>query len=112
VRPGIGAEYFPDAFTLRRLQVQGALVGRVTAGGPAAKAGLQPTQRDANGDIQWGDLIVALDGQAVESVEGFLTSLESHEVGSEVTLTIVRDLRTDRQRQLDVRVTLGQAEEE
>jgi S1-C subfamily serine protease len=112
VRPGIGAEYFPDSFTLRRLGVQGALIGRVTAGGPAAKAGLQPTRRDEYGDILWGDLIVGIDGKQVESVEDFLAHLEDHEVGSQVTLAIVRDLRTDRQRQLDVRVALGQAEEE
>src|SRR5688500_8965 len=70
-RPTIGAEYFPDSFT-RRLGVEGALVGRVEPGSPAAKAGILPTRRNDTGDVAWGDLIVAVDGRPVESVEVFL----------------------------------------
>jgi S1-C subfamily serine protease len=93
VRPSLGADYFPDSFT-SRLRVKGVLVGRVAQGGPGEKAGLQPTQRDEAGDIVWGDLIVAVDGRAVESVDELISVIEGHEIGDKVKLEVVRGLRT------------------
>ena len=66
-----------------------------------------PTRRDDDGDIQWGDLIVAVDGQPVESVEELLTAIEKHAVGDAVKLTIVRGLGSGRSRSLEVSVTLA-----
>jgi len=93
VRPSLGADYFPDSFTAR-LRVKGVLVGRVAPDGPGEKAGLQPTQRDEAGDIVWGDLIVAVDGRAVESVDELISVIEGHEIGDKVKLEVVRGLRT------------------
>lgn len=106
VRPTIGAEYFPDTFT-RRLRVQGALVGRVSPEGPADQAGLLPTRRDDAGDILWGDLIMAVDGQGVEGVDDLLTTIENREPGDTVKLTIIRGLRSADQQQLDVEIKLA-----
>jgi S1-C subfamily serine protease len=74
--------------------VKGVLVGRVAPDGPGEKAGLQPTQRDEAGDIVWGDLIVAVGGRAVESVDELLSVIEGHEIGDKVKLEVVRGLRT------------------
>jgi S1-C subfamily serine protease len=106
VRPSIEAQFFPDALT-RRLDLKGVLIARAAREGAAAKAGLRSTRRDQDGDIQWGDLIVAVEGKPVESVDAFLTALESHAVGDQVKLTIIRGLGTLQEQKLDVPVTLA-----
>lgn len=57
----------------------GAYVSDVAAGGPAAAAG-----------IQKGDIITAVDGDAVSSADGLFIELREHEVGDKVTMTVVR----------------------
>jgi putative serine protease PepD len=57
----------------------GALIQDVTAGSPAAKAGLQA-----------GDLVVALDGQAVTSQDDLVSRIRDHKPGDRVTLKVVR----------------------
>lgn len=57
----------------------GAYVSDVAAGGPAAAAG-----------IQKGDIITAVDGDAVSSADGLIIELREHEVGDKVTMTVVR----------------------
>jgi S1-C subfamily serine protease len=58
----------------------GALVRSVQAGGPADAAGLRP-----------GDVVVALGGQAVGSVEDLLGALRNTEPGQQVPVEVVRD---------------------
>jgi putative serine protease PepD len=58
----------------------GALVQDVTPNSPAAKAGLQA-----------GDLVVALDGQAVTSQDDLISRIRDHKPGDRVTLKVVRD---------------------
>ncbi|OIQ67822.1 putative serine protease HtrA [mine drainage metagenome] len=53
--------------------------GSVTAGSPAAKAGLQP-----------GDLIVAIDGQRVANSDELIVAIRTHAPGDRVVLTYVR----------------------
>jgi S1-C subfamily serine protease len=110
-RPSLQAEYFPDSFT-RRLGIKGVLVGRVQPGGAAAKAGLRPTRRTSEGDILWGDLIIALDGRTVASVEDFLTAIENHSVGDAVKLSLIRGLGEQAETSLDLTVTLAAAGED
>jgi S1-C subfamily serine protease len=102
VRPSLGVALAPDQLT-RRLGIEGVLVMRVEPGGPAAAAGLRPTQRSITGDIRLGDLIVAIGDEPIGSIEDFFAALEERAPGDQVTLTILRD----RQRR-SVTVTLGQ----
>jgi S1-C subfamily serine protease len=107
VRPSLGAEYFPDSFTQQRMQVKGVLVGPTTPGGPGDQAGLLPTRRNEMGTIEWGDLIVAVDGREVESVDELLTVIEGHDIGDTVKLTVVRGLRTTAEEKLEISVKLA-----
>ena len=77
------------------------LILNVDPDGPAAKAGLQPTTRDDNGDVNLGDLITAVDGQQVQKISDLDAALDKHKVGDTVTLTIERDGKKQ-----DVKVTL------
>lgn len=58
---------------------QGAYVTYVAEGSPAQKAG-----------IQTGDIIVAIDGQAVKSVDEVVTAIRKKNVGDKVSLTFYR----------------------
>jgi S1-C subfamily serine protease len=74
---------------------QGVLVVSVTEGGPADQAGLvgSSQQRNASGQVSLtgGDVIIAVDGQIVNTFEDLLSYLFNEtEVGQTITLTILR----------------------
>ncbi len=75
---------------------RGALVVAVTAGSPAEKAGLQGSSKQVTVDGQdvriGGDVIVAVDGQAVRRFEDLTTYLARQgKVGQTLKLTLLRD---------------------
>lgn len=105
IRPGLAASYVPDQVT-KQLGLKGALLGNIKPGGSAYEAGLIPIRRNEVGDILLGDLIVAVDGKPVDSVDAFLNELDNHEVGDKVTLTIIRGARSRGEEALEVSVTL------
>jgi putative serine protease PepD len=63
---------------------RGAGVVEVSAGSPAAEAGLQP-----------GDVIVALDDQPVNGAESLTASVRERSAGERATVTFVRDGQTE-----------------
>jgi len=71
---------------------QGVYVVTVVPGSPADVAGLNGGGADANGDpVSGGDVITAVDGKAVTTVEDLSTYLRaSKKVGDSVSLTVVR----------------------
>ena len=71
----------------------GAQVEDITQGSAAAQAGLQK-----------GDLITAIDGTPVVGSESLVAQVRGHEVGKEVTLSVLRGSET-----LELKVTLGAA---
>jgi len=85
----------------------GILIERVTAGGPAAQAGLRGGTRTVLAGLQQltigGDVLVAVDGKEVTSPTDLNLLLNRDSPGDTVTLTIMRDGKT-----MDVRVKLGQ----
>ncbi len=70
---------------------QGVILANVVAGGPAARAGLRG---GARGDPATGDIIVALDGQPVRSVEDVATIIDKKEPGDVVPVSYVRGGQT------------------
>jgi S1-C subfamily serine protease len=88
----------------------GVLIQRVLPGGAAEKAGLRGgNQRLYDGNVPvmlGGDLIVAIDGQDIQTPQDLSAALNMHRAGDTVTVTIFRG-----QRRLDVRVTLSDAKD-
>lgn len=88
---------------------RGALVGQVTAGGPADKAGLRGGRRTVRvpGYLEpvqaGGDIIVGIDGNRVTGMDSLISYLDFTEAGQVVVLDVIRG--TER---LSIRVTLGQ----
>ena len=65
----------PSATTGR----DGALIQEVAPDSPAAKAGIQP-----------GDLVVSIDGKAIENYSEMIAAIQAHQPGDQVTIGIVR----------------------
>ncbi len=83
----------PEVARLYNLPVeQGAVVAAVGPDTPAAAAGLQR-----------GDIIVAVDGEAVDSMAALASTVQRLDPGTAITLTIVRDGE-----QQDLDLTLGE----
>lgn len=86
---------------------KGALVVDVTSGGPAAKAGLQPSTKTVTVAGQQtsvgGDVITAINGQPITKFDDLSSYLLTNtEAGQNVTLTILRQGKEQ-----TVQVTLG-----
>ena len=57
----------------------GALIQEVAPGSPAANAGIQP-----------GNLVVSIDGKAIENYSEMIAAIRNHQPGDKITLGIVR----------------------
>jgi S1-C subfamily serine protease len=87
LRPILGLELASDRW-IRRYGIDGLPVVRVYPGLPAAEAGLRGAWRSARGDIMLGDVIVAIDGRPVRSNDDYLSIMEKHRAGDEITVTL------------------------
>lgn len=104
-----GTDMNPDIAQAMSLSAdtRGALVEQVSAGGPAAKAGLQAsnttvTINGSQGTVG-GDVITAIDGQTIHTMSDIIAYLAIHtQVGQTVSLTILRNGQTQ-----TVQVTLA-----
>jgi S1-C subfamily serine protease len=90
-RPGLGVQ-IASRQVARQLGVKsGVLIIEVLPDGAAAKAGLRPTRRVASGDVEVGDVIVAIDGKPVRNVDDLFQLLQSRQVGDRVRVTVLRE---------------------
>jgi S1-C subfamily serine protease len=104
-----GTDMTPDIAKAMNLpsDTRGALVEQVVTGGPAAKAGLQAsttvvTINGVQGTVG-GDVITAINGNAITSMSSLITYLELNtQAGQSVSLTIIRNGQTQ-----NVQLTLG-----
>lgn len=107
IRPTIGIT--------KVLEVEdGLLIVEITPGGPAAQAGLKEAIVERHSrqgfvdivrrelDMTRADLIVGVDGEAIESSEDLIAAIESRKAGDRIVLRIIRDNVPQ-----DVAVTLG-----
>jgi serine protease Do len=96
VHPFIGIQYSPlNPALAARLGVQvrdGAVIGQVVPGSPAATAGLQPE-----------DIITTVDGQPLQGESALAEAINKHKPGDTITLAVLRQ-----QQQVSVPVRLGE----
>ncbi len=100
IKPGLGVTVAED-YVNRRLRLDGVLVVNVVAGGSAEKAGIRPTRRGSDGQVVLGDVIVAIDGEAVDDSDELFRKLDNRKVGEKVGVTVVRG-----EEKVEVEVTL------
>ena len=104
-RPTFGIQAAsPQVHAALRLPKGIAIVG-VVARSPAEVAGIKPFLRGAKGEIIAGDIIVAMDGKIITTLDEFLDVLERHSSGDTVAVTVLRGGTT-----IELSVRLGAAE--
>lgn len=79
---GIAGDSVPASYQERFGWPEGVYVSQITKGSPAELAGLQS-----------GDIITAIDGTAVTSMDDIQTILEGHKVGDQIKLSVTRSSR-------------------
>ncbi|KAL6750928.1 trypsin-like cysteine/serine peptidase domain-containing protein [Haematococcus lacustris] len=91
VRPGLGVLCFHDLQSHQLVGPSGGVVvqGVVPRSG-AEQAGLRGVTTDEYGNIRLGDVIVAVAGQRIDSVEDLTAYVEQFAVGDTVPLTLHR----------------------
>ena len=91
----VDGRYTPE-YASQQKWPTGAYVSRVTAGGPADKAGIQP-----------GDIITAINGNHLKNAQALTRELFKNKPGDTVTVTIFRNDKT-----FDVKVVLTEIRSE
>ncbi len=90
IRPALGIQAAPPAFQTALGIKSGVAVVGVLPKSPAAAAGIQPFQRAPSGELMVGDVITAMDGKPIATLDELLAALEQRQPGDTVKLTLVR----------------------
>jgi S1-C subfamily serine protease len=92
LRPSLGIEIDEDinARLTAALNVHGVVVLRVARGSAAEVAGMRGVTFAPDGNITPGDIIVAVEGKAVDSVSKLRAMLDEFKVGDTIRLTVLR----------------------
>ena len=101
VRPRLGINPVPDHLA-RRLRLKGVIIGAVSEGSGADAAGLEGLTQTGRGDAVLGDVIQAIENRQIADFNDLMTALENHKAGDIVTVTFLRDGKTQK-----TKVTLG-----
>jgi S1-C subfamily serine protease len=100
IQPGIGIQALAD-HQARRLGIEGVIVRSVTPGTPADRAGLVGIRPTRSGRYVLGDVILAVDGLPVPTLDDMAAAFEDAGVAAAVTLTVDRE---GRRRDIEVRL--------
>ena len=84
----------------------GLAIEEVSPKGPAGSRGVRGLSQDARGNWVLGDVLVGINGKAVETSTDYFLIMENFEPGQRVTLNLVRA-----EQKIDVEVVLGSSVE-
>jgi S1-C subfamily serine protease len=88
-RPGLGIAIGVDQVA-QKMGIRGVIVKQVTPNSAAERAGLVGVHRDATGRQVLGDVIVEVDGVAINGQTDLFKALDSHQVGDTVKVKVRR----------------------
>jgi S1-C subfamily serine protease len=97
VRPTLGVAPGPAQLQRALNLPKGVPIVQVGANTPAARAGLQAFKRGNRGEIIGGDVITAINDEAVNTMDDVLSFLEKRNAGDTVTLSLWRNGQTRKQ---------------
>ncbi|MDH4186692.1 MAG: trypsin-like peptidase domain-containing protein [Nitrospira sp.] len=95
IRPGLGVSLVPDAMA-RRWGIKGLVIGKVWRGSGAEQAGLKGARETVAGRVEIGDIITAVDGKPVGTLDELMDVMEHHKVNDRVMVEIVRGTSRER----------------
>jgi len=90
IRPGLGVSLVTDAIA-RRWGIKGLVIAKVARGGSADRAGLIGVREGGGGRIELGDIVVAVEGKPIESLDDLMDAMEKHQVGDRVKVDVIRN---------------------
>jgi S1-C subfamily serine protease len=90
IRPTMGVELDPYNFA-RRIGVTGVMVRNVYKSSAAEKAGVLPTFRNRRGEIELGDIIIAINEDKIATRNDVLLAIEKYQPGDNIILKVIRD---------------------
>ncbi len=90
IRPSIGIETLPDNWSRQR-GIKGLAILNAPQGLPAAEAGMVGVRQNNRGDYVLGDVIMAVDGTPVGSMDDLFNVLEQHQPGDRIVIEAERD---------------------
>jgi len=88
---GVGTDEGWNETIARHTKLEGVAVLQVAPGGGAEAAGLRAARQDRRGDVEIGDIIIAIDNKAVSTPSELNSILDEHEIGDTVQITVMRD---------------------
>lgn len=88
-RPGLGIHVISDHIA-QQLHQTGVVIAKVLPDGPADKAGLRPLVIN-KGQVEVGDVILAIDGKPITKVNDLLDALDTYKVGDTIKVAVQRD---------------------
>jgi S1-C subfamily serine protease len=91
VRPRLGVQIAAKQAAEKFGVTEGALIWSITPESPAEKVGLRGMRRDSKGTVQTGDVIVAINGQAVKTGNDLFALLEKFKPGDTIRIGYLRD---------------------
>jgi S1-C subfamily serine protease len=95
IRPALGIGIVPDSMKRRIISDgKGIIVSHVDEKGPAFKAGIRGMTQDEYGRTYLGDIILSIDGQAVNGLDDIYQLLEQKKIGDEVMVKYRREGKT------------------
>lgn len=89
-RPVIGVTLVSSQYT-KQAGISGSLIMDVADSSPAQIVGLRPTTRNNRGEIELGDIITAIDNQAITSNNDLFIALEKYAPGDVITISYDRE---------------------
>jgi S1-C subfamily serine protease len=90
-RVGLGAEIAHEQAAERLgIRGRGVLIVNFPADSAAAKAGMRPTRRTSAGQLDLGDIVVAVEDKAVRSINDLYTAFDIYKAGDIVKVTVQR----------------------
>lgn len=92
IQPGLGIGLANESIA-QRIGIEGILVLEVNPGSAAERAGMLPTRYDEDGNVVLGDIITAIDGRKIKTGNDLYKILETHQVGDEVRVEVIRSGR-------------------
>jgi S1-C subfamily serine protease len=95
IRPGLGVSLVPDAMA-KRWGIKGLIIGKVSRGSGAEQAGLKGARETVTGRVELGDIITAINGKPVGTLDELMDVMEHHKVNDRVTVEILRGTRHER----------------
>jgi len=80
----------------KRWGIKGLIIGKVSRGSGAEQAGLKGARETVDGRVEIGDIITAVEGKPVGTLDELMDVMEHHKVNDQVMVDLLRGTHRER----------------